>query len=115
MVVYDIRCSHDHIFEAWFRDSGTFDLQAKAGHVACPECGDVRVQRAPMAPNIATGKGEAERRRVAHAMRVLTNMQSFIEKHCDNVGLRFADEARKIHYGETETRNIYGRATDSEA
>ena len=86
MVVYDIRCSHDHVFEAWFPDSAAFDAQAKAGHVACPTCGDVRVVRAPMAPNIATGKGDAERRAAlaAHAMKVLTNMREFIEKNCDN-------------------------------
>lgn len=117
MVVYDVRCSHDHVFEAWFPDSAAFDAQAKAGHVACPTCGDVRVVRAPMAPNIATGKGDAERRAAlaAHAMKVLTNMRQFIEKNCDNVGGRFAEEARKIHYGESAPRNIYGRDTGEEA
>ena len=117
MVVYDIRCSHEHVFEAWFPDSAAFDAQAAAGHVACPTCGDTRVVRAPMAPNIATGKGDAERRRELedHAMKVLTNMREFIEKSCDNVGGRFAEEARKIHYGESAPRNIYGRATGEEA
>ncbi len=116
MVVYDIRCSHDHVFEAWFPDSAAFDAQAKAGHVACPACGDVRVVRAPMAPNISTGKGDAERRAAAeHAVKVLTNMREFIENSCDNVGGRFAEEARKIHYGESAPRNIYGRATGDEA
>ncbi len=116
MVVYDIRCSHDHVFEAWFPDSGAFDTQAKAGEISCPVCGDVRVARAPMAPNVSTGKGEAEHRRAAaHVMHMLTNMQSFIEKNADNVGSRFAEEARKIHYGERDARNIYGRATDQEA
>lgn len=117
MVVYDIRCSHEHVFEAWFPDSAAFDAQAAAGHVACPTCGDPRVVRAPMAPNIATGKGDAERRRELedHAMKVLTNMREFIEKSCDNVGGRFAEEARKIHYGESAPRNIYGRATGEEA
>jgi hypothetical protein len=117
MVVYDVRCSHDHVFEAWFPDSAAFDVQAKKGEVACPVCGDVRVARAPMAPNVATGKGDAERKKqlAAQAVRMLTNMQAFIEKNCDNVGNRFAEEARKIHYGERETRNIYGRATEQEA
>ncbi len=116
MVVYDIRCSHDHVFEAWFPDSAAFDAQALAGHVACPLCGDVRVMRAPMAPNISTGKGDAERRAAAeHALKALTNMREFIENSCDNVGGRFAEEARKIHYGESTPRNIYGRATGEEA
>lgn len=117
MVVYDIRCSHDHIFEAWFPGSDAFEAQAKAGEIACPVCGDVRVARAPMAPNVSTGKGALERRRQAavQAMRMLTNMRDFIEKNCDDVGGRFAEEARKIHYGESETRNIFGRATDQEA
>ena len=65
MVVYDIRCSHDHVFEAWFPDSAAFDAQAAAGHVTCPTCGDTRVVRAPMAPNISTGKGDAKRRELA--------------------------------------------------
>jgi hypothetical protein len=117
MVVYDVRCSHDHVFEAWFPDSAAFDAQAKKGEVACPVCGDVRVSRAPMAPHVATGKGDAERKKqlAAQAARMLTNMQSFIEKNADNVGNRFAEEARKIHYGEASSRNIYGRATDQEA
>ena len=117
MVVYDVRCSHDHVFEAWCTDSSAFEAQAKKREIACPVCGDVRVERAPMAPNVSTGKGDAARRKelAAHAVRMLTNMQAFIEKNADNVGNRFAEEARKIHYGETSLRNIYGRATDQEA
>jgi hypothetical protein len=117
MVVYDIRCSHDHVFEAWFPDSSQFEVQAKSGQVVCPTCGDARVVRAPMAPNISTGRGEAEQRRAMHehALKVLTNMRSFVEKNCDNVGGHFAEEARKIHYGESAPRNIYGRATGEEA
>ena len=122
MVVYDIRCSHDHVFEAWFPDSGAYETQAGAGEIVCPVCGDSKVSRAPMAPNVATGKtrgkaNDAEYRKAAaaHVMRMLTNMQSFIEKNADNVGSKFAEEARKIHYGERESRNIYGRATEQEA
>ena len=116
MVVYDIRCSHDHVFEAWFPDSAAFDTQAGAGHVTCPTCGDTRVVRAPMAPNISTGKGDAKRRELAEqAVKALTNMREFIEQNCDDVGGRFAEEARKIHYGESAPRNIYGSATGDEA
>ncbi|MBM3507673.1 MAG: DUF1178 family protein [Alphaproteobacteria bacterium] len=117
MVVYDVRCSHDHVFEAWFPDSAAFDAQVKKGEVSCPVCGDARVARAPMAPNVATGKGDVARKKqmAAHAVRMLTKMQAFIEKNCDNVGNRFAEEARKIHYGERESRNICGRATEQEA
>ena len=116
MVVYDLRCGNDHVFEAWFPGSDAFEGQAKRGRVLCPVCGDTRVQRAPMAPHVATrGRTVARRERAEQAMKALTNMRAFIEKNCDHVGPQFAEEARKIHYGESEGRNIYGQATSQEA
>ena len=116
MVVYDIRCGHDHVFEAWFPDSAAFTSQADAGGVVCPVCGDTRVARAPMAPYVATrSRGGASRGLPTPAVKALTNMRAFIEKNCDDVGPRFPEEARKIHYGETPQRNIYGQATPREA
>ena len=116
MVVYDLRCGNEHVFEAWFPGSDAFDAQAKRGKVQCPVCGDRKIQRAPMAPHVSTrGRAVARRESAEQAMKALTNMQAFIEKNCDHVGPQFAEEARKIHYGETETRNIYGEATPDEA
>ncbi len=117
MILYDLRCGKDHVFEAWFADSTSFESQAKAGHVECPLCGDTTVVRAPMAPNISTGSAAADAGSdsIAEATKVLTNVRDLIENHCENVGDQFPEEARKIHYGEAEKRNIFGEATLKDA
>jgi hypothetical protein len=117
MILYDLRCGNDHIFEAWFADSLSFESQAKAGHVECPLCGDATVVRAPMAPNISTGStaAGADSDSIAEATKVLTNVRDLIENHCENVGNQFPEEARKIHYGESRKRNIFGEATLKDA
>lgn len=115
MIVYRIKCDQGHEFEAWFKDGATFDRQAAAGEVACPECGATQVRKAPMAPRVHSGRAketaarqEDARRRAAAA---LSKLQEHVERNFDNVGERFAEEARKIHYGEVEARGIYGQAT----
>ena len=116
MIVFDLKCRKNHVFEAYFADTAAYEAQAKGGEVACPVCGDSRVAKAPMAPNIAVGGG-GEREappEVAQAVATLRKMRSFIERHFDHVGGRFPEEARKIHYGEVERRNIYGDATREE-
>ncbi len=133
MILYSLCCSKDHGFEAWFRNSDAFDKQAKKGVVSCPVCGDTKVRKAIMAPRIAKGaarKGEAPpspkpaaappavpgNHVMAPQLReMLTELRQQVEANCDYVGDQFAEEARKIHYGETEERGIYGEATDAEA
>lgn len=113
MIVYDLRCSQGHVFESWFSDSAAFTEQSKARELACPLCGDTQVDRAPMAPHVSTGKAKRQsgKEYTQRAMKALTNAQTFLDEHCDNVGDRFAEEARKIHYGDAEKRNIWGAAT----
>lgn len=128
MILYQLRCADDHTFEAWFRDSKAYDRQAKSGHVECPYCGSTKVSKAPMAPSIAKGRGQGENttdinqmddaRASEVAQQILDavgRIQSYAEENFENVGEDFADEARKIHYGEAEERGIYGKATDDEA
>ena len=128
MIVYQLRCSNGHEFEAWFRDSGTYDKQVKDGDVACPQCGDMHVCKALMAPNITPSRkrvsvppeerDRSERRAREVAEKILEavgNIRSHVEKNFDNVGNEFAEEAKRIHYGEAEERGIYGNATDEEA
>ncbi|MSP83548.1 MAG: DUF1178 family protein, partial [Alphaproteobacteria bacterium] len=85
---------------------------------ACPLCGDGKIVKAPMAPNVATRKGrddvptDAAKRT---AMAYMHAVREHVTKNFDPVGEKFAEEARKIHYGETDKRNIYGRATPNEA
>ncbi len=116
MIHYDLRCRNDHVFEAWFRGSSDFDAQAARGLVACPTCQSTEVERAPMAPSVAK-KGNtlpdiASEVAMKQALRKLKRM---VETNCENVGDRFAEEARKIHYGETAARGIYGGTTREEA
>lgn len=126
MILYQLRCRNQHGFEAWFRDSKAYDAQAKAGRVTCPVCGSRKVAKAPMAPNIATRRAspaaepeqapkQMAKAEIAHAIELLRELRQQVEATCDYVGDQFAEEARKIHYGETEQRDIYGDATADEA
>jgi hypothetical protein len=119
MISFNLRCGKDHVFEAWFKDGKSYDRQAKQGRVACPVCGDSKVAKAPMAPNIAAGVSRAsaadQESRAAEFRATLSKLRDAVEKNCDYVGDSFAEEARKIHYKETEQRNIYGEASDQEA
>ena len=127
MIVFDLKCGKDHVFEGYFADSATYEQQAEAGEIACPYCGDVEIAKAPMAPNIAVNNkargapepAPAPERKppppeMARAIGTLRRMRSYIEKNFDHVGERFPEEARKIHYGEVERRSIYGDATKEE-
>ncbi|HUN50901.1 MAG TPA: DUF1178 family protein [Candidatus Sulfotelmatobacter sp.] len=118
MIVFDLRCRKNHVFEAWFRDSAAFERQNGKGDVTCPVCGDRKIAKALMAPNISTPKEKSsaeQRKMLAQTTKLLYQMREQVEKNCDYVGERFAEEARRIHYGETEKRNIYGEATDEQA
>ena len=120
MIKFSLICGEEHEFEAWFRSNEDFDVQKKRGFVECPACGSKQVGKALMAPAVSTSRG---REKMALAMgaeqqRMLAEMKAFAEKiksNAENVGDRFAQEARKIHFGETEARGIYGEATADEA
>lgn len=119
MIVFELKCSSDHRFEAWFRDGAAYEAQVQDGSLACPVCGDSHVTKAPMAPRIAKSRDAAadERQRQvrAEALRQLNELRKTVEENCDYVGDRFAEEARRIHYGETDPRGIYGETTPQEA
>ncbi len=121
MILYQLACTNDHQFEAWFRDIATYDAQSAAGDVTCPFCGSTGVTKAPMAPNVATGAhkcatAETRAREVAEKiMRAVRKLHRHVEENSEYVGDRFAEEARSIHFGESEERDIYGEATEQEA
>lgn len=138
MIVYDVKCKNGHVFTAWFRDSDSFDKQAAAGEIACAECGVPEVGRAPMAPRLISSRGRAEAAAPTEAaeapspaapppqqisavhaqaaiMQQLRALRHAVEQNCDYVGTEFAEEARKMHYGESDRRGIYGEATESES
>jgi hypothetical protein len=119
MILFDLKCGDGHVFEAWFRNSGAYDAQAAVNEIACPICGDTRIEKAPMAPRIGKSRQEVEKTetaalRRAEVMRELVELRRKVEEKCDYVGDRFAEEARRIHYGEIEKRDIYGEATETE-
>jgi hypothetical protein len=116
MILFALRCAHGHEFEGWFRDSSGFEAQLDAAEIACPDCGDTSVEKAVMAPRLKRSR-EAKLSPVAPAemRKALTELRRQIEANCDYVGSRFAEEARRIHYGETDPRGIYGEASTEES
>lgn len=132
MIHYQLRCDQAHEFDGWFADSAGFDRQSALGLVECPRCGTTKVERALMAPAVPK-KGRPPRKtrkpanteappvaiggeKVPDQVRaMLQRLRDEVERNCDYVGDAFADEARKIHNGESEARGIYGESTPEEA
>jgi len=144
MIRYTLICDNAHEFESWFASSGSFDEQAKRGFVTCPVCDSAKVERAVMAPAVArTDRGPrpaepapetaapsstpapspapvaqpaalmGEKEMAFRAM--LTALHEHVAANAEPVGKRFAEEALKIHHGESESRAIYGEATPEDA
>jgi len=120
LISFSLTCENAHDFEGWFRSNDDFETQNKRKLVACPMCGSHRIEKALMAPAVSTGR---KQEKIALAMsaqqrEALTQLKALSEKireNADYVGDKFAEEARKIHFGETEARGIYGEATPEEA
>jgi hypothetical protein len=140
MIHYQLRCTstaEEHAFDGWYKDSAAFDTLAKAGLVECPVCGGTQVARALMAPAIPK-KGRPARNAAmpapvppaesppgpaaqaaagpmpAQMRAMLQRLRQEVERNCDYVGADFAEEARRMHNGESERRGIFGEATDAE-
>ncbi len=148
MIVFDLKCQCDHVFEVWFRSSADYVTQKSKGLITCPLCGSQAVEKAVMAPNVAAKSNQrsdqkqaVERpkatsvpaapmpaatqkpQKVAHMSAsdtgptreqmtaFLRSLKTHVETTCDNVGHRFTEEARAIHYGDAEERGIYGNAS----
>jgi hypothetical protein len=139
MIRYTLRCDRGHAFESWFQNSSAYESQEKRQLVNCPACGSAKVERAIMAPQIMSRKGResalpapaptpaptadaavtastplmmAQERELRAKLKEL---RDHIVKNADNVGERFPNEARKMHYGDIEHRPIYGEASPDEA
>src|SRR5579885_912000 len=116
MILFKLRCSAGHEFEGWFRDNAAYDRQRGRGLIACPDCGDTAVEKAVMAPRLGRSEKNAPRPpSPAELRRALQQLRRHVETHCDYVGPSFADEARRIHRGETPARGIYGEAPPDES
>jgi len=117
MIKYQLVCSQAHEFEGWFRDSADFDVQSEGNLIECPVCGDANVKKAIMAPAIgrrSNQRGDRLRQIAGDMAAAAERARKYVEKNFDYVGDKFPEEARKIHYGETDERGIYGQASGAE-
>jgi len=138
MIRYTLGCERGHEFESWFQNSSAFDKQKKRGLVSCPACGSGKVEKTIMAPRLARSDivdptppspppaAPAQTTPVKTPVAIMSpherelrqklkELRDHVTKNASYVGPRFSEEARKIHYGETEHRSIYGEASPDEA
>ncbi len=121
MIHYSLQCDQDHAFDGWFASSADFDRQKSAGFVTCPHCHSAAVSKLLMAPNVSTGRRKETMQAVAmdtvrrEMISKLKEAVKEIRAGAEDVGERFPEEARKIHYGEAEARGIIGQASLDEA
>jgi hypothetical protein len=132
MIRYALKCAAGHAFDAWFASSASYEEQQEAEAIRCPNCGSADVCKAPMAPAVLRGRRQgAKRERGTDAATTLKSeepgtagsrtyaflkgLREHLKANADDVGDRFAEEARKMHEGDAEEQSIYGEATADEA
>ena len=118
MKVFDLVCEHGHVFEGWFGSTEAFESQQSGGMVECPMCGNATVTRKPSAPrlNLSSPPTEALGRPSPQKMQQMwMQMARHIRENTEDVGERFAEEARRIHYQEAPARGIRGVTTPRES
>ena len=117
MIKYNLKCESNHNFDAWFSDSSNFDEQNKKNLIFCPKCNSTKIEKNIMAPNIGSKKQSYTNalKTEKNYEKIIKNIRKHVEKNFEYVGNKFADEARAIHYGEKEEREIYGETSVEEA
>ena len=118
MILFELKCGHGHLFEAWFKGGDSYEEQAAAGAISCPLCSDTNVTKAIMAPRIRRSSAAADeklKKLVVEGHEKLAAVRRYVEANCDYVGEKFPEEARRIHYGEVPARDIYGEASSEDA
>ncbi|MDT3671705.1 MAG: DUF1178 family protein [Aromatoleum sp.] len=119
MIVLNLCCDNEHLFEGWFASADAFETQLGRQQVSCPVCGSAQIERRPAAPYVNTGSGVSRQPPAApnpipvnaDALAAALAMLRRLGKESEDVGERFAEEARRIHYGDSDARNIKGKAT----
>ncbi len=120
MIRYSLVCDNGHAFEGWFSESADFDRQVATGFLTCPTCNSAAISKSLMAPSVSTARRKDEKRAVAmdmaqkQVMAKLREAVSAIKANAEDVGEKFPEEARKIHYGEADARGIIGKASVEE-
>lgn len=119
MIVYQLACPQDHFFEGWFASSRAFETQAAGGQLRCPTCATGDIRKLPAAPYVKTSAEAPVGPSAAASSKLRGQVVAELRNHLlattDDVGRRFAEIARRIHYKEEAARNIRGRATVEEA
>ena len=117
MIKYNLKCENNHIFDAWFSVSSNFEEQNKNNLIFCPKCNSTKIEKNIMAPNIGSKKQSYTNalKTEKNYEKIIKNVRKHVEKNFEYVGDKFADEARAIHYGEKEEREIYGETSVEEA
>ena len=118
MIVYQLTCGQGHFFEGWFASAEAFDRQSASGQLQCPTCATAEVRKLPSAPHVhTTGSQPAAAPQVTDVLRreTLAALRKFILTSTEDVGRKFAEIARRIHYQEEAARNIRGVVTPDEA
>ena len=121
MIKFDLICENEHIFEASFDDSSSFEKQKKKKLIECPLCSSSNISKSVMAPNISNKSSSSikinreKNKLFSNYNKQINKIKSEIEKNFTYVGKKFPEEARKIHYGEAKDKSIYGEATEKES
>lgn len=124
MIKYSLRCRNGHGFEAWFSSSAAYDRQERDDLVACPDCGVFSVARQPMAPAVHSGRKSKTAETEVHEkcakapapqINALRALKQHILANSEDVGRRFAAEARAMRDGDAEPRSIRGEASPADA
>ncbi|WJH41220.1 DUF1178 family protein [Aliirhizobium terrae] len=117
MIKYTLCCDNAHTFEGWFSESADFDRQVENGFLTCPVCNSGSISKSLMAPSVSTARKQEAKRQMAmdlvrqEAMAKLREAVSNIRANSEDVGEKFPEEARKMHYGEADARGIIGQAS----
>ena len=117
MIRYSLVCDNAHSFEGWFSGSSDFDRQAETGFLTCPVCNSAAVSKSLMAPSVSTARKKEEKQAVAmdlaqkQVMAKIRETVAAIKASAEDVGEKFPEEARRIHYGEADVRGIIGKAS----
>jgi len=120
MILFDLCCENEHVFEVWFASSSQFEEQKKKKLINCPICNSNKIKKALMAPKLNGTKKNSKTtsRNVLNDSSVINKFKKFkkfVEENTVDVGKDFTEEARKIHYGETERKSIRGETTKEQA
>ncbi|MBW7921553.1 MAG: DUF1178 family protein [Rubellimicrobium sp.] len=115
MILYSLTCEHAHRFESWFQSSAAFERLQAAGMVACAVCGSAKVEKALMAPAVASAAAPSLGKAETPLEQALAEIRRHVEEDSDYVGLSFATEARAMHEGRSPARSIWGEAKPEDA